>query len=350
MTNLINKSLQSLCALFLCTNIFAQKNILDNLNSLLDKNSFSSSLLLVFDDNTHTKHAISSINLQYLEYGGTLVMDICYDLCYKTTIKFCPYACYITPGTWYYRDGDYYQGGNKKVVTIKPNKFDYGDVGKLEKDGKKQEFFSFEFQNEKEAYEFAFLLKSFYPNDYEEWFRQETENKKYENYTLEQLYDSIVKDLKEYQISSKQVRENEDLLQSKYFILQYAPPYLIISFSDVIKVSWAAAFVSSGKVSIKIPIRDARFDNPHRHSWFVNKEELEISSKSGIEITTNGVKNIEERYSLFMSEILCKELMSKLRVLKRRIIEEEFQGTLGVQQPRIPKNGDAKKISDKYVQ
>lgn len=215
------------------------------------------------------------------------------------------------------------------------------------KDGNTISSFSIEFANNIDALEFAFLVNSLNTTEPKGWYKQELENRDYKNYNSRQVYDLIVKDFKEYQISSAQVHDFEDMHKSKYFKIQYKHPYLLISYSDVTITSWASNF-TPGKATLKIDIRDAVFDNPT--GWWRNKEEMVISSKSGIEVTFNGDKTLVNTYSFFASELICNKILSKLRVFKRKVLSEGFTGDYGVSQSSSTKQNETKKISDKYVQ
>lgn len=74
---------------------------------------------------------------------------------------------------------------------------------------------------------------------------------------------------------------------------------------------------------------------------------------SGLEISYKGKKNIVEEYNFYASKIVCKNLLAKLRVFKKKVLEENYQGQYGFpsssQKPNP--NKQTKKISGgKYVQ
>ena len=330
-------------------NSFAQTDaVLEELSAIIDDNIDQSALKINFGENS--SYSVSSLGLDYSVSRHELSMHVVYGFYpqKRSIIKVTPYQCNVYSGKWYIQNGEQIQEGAKNIVTIAYNSAEYSsDNYALYKDGNTISKFSIEFANNTDALEFAFLLNSLNTTDPRGWYKQELENRDYKEYNSKQVYDLIVKDFKEYQISSKQVHGFEDMHKSKYFKIQYKHPYLLISYSDVTITSWASNF-TPGKATLKIDIRDAVFDNPT--GWWRNKEEMVISSKSGIEVTFNGDKTLENTYSFFASELVCNKILSKLRVFKRKVLNEGFTGNYGVSQSSSTKQNETKKISDKYVQ
>ena len=335
--------------LFICTNMVAQTEVtISKLSDIIDGNIDQSALKINFGDDS--SYSVSSLELDYSTSLHELTMNVTYGVYPKnrSEIKVKPYQCKVYSGRWYIQNGEYIQEGPKNIVTIAYNSAEYSTNNyALYKDDKTISRFSIEFANNIDALEFAFLVNSLNTSEPKRWYRQELENREYKNFNSKQVYDLVVKDFKEYQISSKQVHGYENMHKSKNFIIQYKHPYLLISYSDVSTTDWASNF-TPGKATLKIDIRDAIFDNPT--GWLSNKEEMVISSNSGIEITFNGDKTIENNYSFFSSEIICKRILSKLRVFKRKVLGEEFTGNYGIHQDTNTKQSETKKISDKYVQ
>lgn len=340
------------CIIFLVAisiNTFAQtETIIRELAAIIDENINQHALKINLGYNT--SYSVSSLELDYSTTQHELSIHVTYDFYphKRSLIKVTPYQCNIYSGRWYTQNGELIQEGPKNIVTIAYNSAEYSSTNyALYKDGNTISKFSIEFANNTDALEFAFLVNSLNTTEPKGWYKQELENRDYKNYNSKQVYDLIVKDFKEYQISSKQVHGFEDMHKSKYFKIQYKHPYLLISYSDVTITSWASNF-TPGKATLKIDIRDAVFDNPT--GWWRNKEEMVISSKSGIEVTFNGDKTLENTYSFFASELICNKILSKLRVFKRKVLSEGFTGDYGVSHSSSTKQNETKKISDKYVQ
>lgn len=330
-------------------NSFAQTDtIINELSEIIDENIDQSALKINFGDNS--SYSVSSLDLDYSTSRHELSIHVTYGFYpqKRSIIKVTPYQCNVYSGKWYIQNGEQIQEGSKNIVTIAYNSADYSSTNyALYKDGNTISRFSLEFANNIDALEFAFLVNSLNTTEPKGWYKQELENRDYKNYNSRQVYDLIVKDFKEYQISSAQVHGFEDMHKSKYFKIQYKHPYLLISYSDVTITSWASNF-TPGKATLKIDIRDAVFDNPT--GWWRNKEEMVISSKSGIEVTFNGDKTLVNTYSFFASELICNKILSKLRVFKRKVLSEGFTGDYGVSHSSSTKQNETKKISDKYVQ
>ncbi len=288
----------------------------------------------------------------------------CYIVAYRKKCKFIIDIIslyHVKNGIWDEQDGEYYQKGNLSQVSIYGNA-DYSttiyckvvEVDNPEKlvDSHILSSVNIQFPDISSAESFVLSINKIQGERYDNtpWLRTKKENEQYHGQTSKEIYNLLVKNFSDYEISSEQVHSNREFAKSDNFRVKYDHPYLVISHTDSRQFDFHDGF-KYGTTTIKIPISDARFENGV-DIFGHDKEQMQFSSESGIEISHNGKKTIEYSYALYSSEIVCKRILSNLRAFKSKISSEGFNGKYGYSsssQGTKPKS-ETKNMLNKYEQ
>lgn len=355
----INKIL-TLAISTLCIQLTFAQNSINELNSVLQTNlkicitdkwynviSFKIKRLDGVHFEGHVKLTDSNSYVQEKEY----IID-----------NYIPY--YIEDGAWHNINGEYQQKGDTKKIHFYNNPqygtdgFDlkwYRPDGALGHHETLNEFYIL-FSEQDKAQKFVSLSHKLQGNTYNStpWLRTLNETTKYQEQSSKEIFESISKDFKQYDIESEQVHHNNDWTETTNLTIKYKYPNIIISHTDV-KTSnfYSGNKFRQGTVTITFSISDARFEFG-RESSFGGYSENVICfyTTSGLEISYKGKKDIVETYNFYASKIVCKNLLTKLRVFKKKILEENYQGQYGFPSSSQKSNPNKQKkiLGGKYVQ
>lgn len=338
---------------------FAQ-DLLNELNSSLETN-----LEICIDDKWFdVKHfKIKKIDGQYFEANVKLVDSKSNSKDKEYIISnYTPY--YIEEGDWRNINGEYQQKGDIRKIHIY-NNYQYGtknfDFKLYRPDGvlgehKTLNGFYVLFHEQGKAQNFVSIAHKLQGSIYNStpWLRTLNESANYQNQTSKEIFESILKDFKQYDIKSEQVHKNDDWTKTTNLTIKNKYPNIIISHTDVrtTDFNYGNDF-KRGTITINIPINDSRFEFGRGYFGGVDENIMCIYSSSGLEISYNGKKDIIESCNFYASKIVCKNILTKLRVFKMKLLEENYQGEYGFYRstPKSKSNNQSKKISGgKYVQ
>lgn len=273
---------------------------------------------------------------------------------------------YIQDGDWVEKDGEYQQCGNIKQIhffNLKgySNGFSfylYNKNGGIDRN-ESLSGFSILFSEEDAAKKFILLAHKLQGNkmyDNTPWLRTIRETAMFQNQTSRDVFESVSKDFKLYDIKSEQVHKDEEWLRTANIIFKFKYPNIIITYRDEHNPIFYVEDpkFKIGTFVITIPINDARFEEKHEK---YNSDQLYINfySPEGIEVSYNGKKDIVEEYNFYASNQVCKKILPKLRAFKKKVIEENFKGQYGYNSQKkkntSSQNQQTNKIAGgKYVQ
>lgn len=336
---------------------FAQ-DLLNELNSSLKTNIKICIEGQWFDVN-HFK--INKIDGQHFEANVKLVDSKSNHKEYIIS-NYTPY--YIKEGNWCNINGEYQQKGDIRKIHIY-NNYKYGaknfEFKSYRPDGVLGEHkilngFYLLFHEQINAQNFVSITHKLQGDAYNStpWLKTFNESIHYNSQTSKQIFESILKDFKQYEVKSEQVHKNADWTETTNLKIKYKYPNIIISHTDVTTTNFNFGNgFKQGTLTIKIPINDSQFELEQGNFGEDNESILCIYSPSGIEISHNGKKNIIESYKFYASKIVCKNLIQKFLTFKKKVLEENYRGEYGFQrltQKSKSKNKSQKLSGGKYVQ
>lgn len=268
---------------------------------------------------------------------------------------------YIQDGNWCNVNGEYIQKGDIRKIHIY-NNYQYGSENfnfKLYRsdgvlgDHKVLNGFCLLFHDLKKAKDFVSIAHKLQGTAYNStpWLRTLNESAKYHDQTSKDLFELILNDFKQYDIKSWQVYKNEDWTKTTNLTIKYKYPYIIISYTDIkiTDLNYGNDF-KPGTIVINIPINDSRFEFGRRFSGADDENIMCIYASSGIEISYKGKKDIIESCNFYASKMICKNLLTKLRVFKMKVLEENYQGEYGFPCSTLKLKSNKNLYGGKYVQ
>lgn len=356
---IMNKILALITIGLFVQHLFAQ-DLLNELNSSLE-----TKLEICIDDKWHDVEyfKIKRIDGQNFE-ANVKVVDSESNTKDKEYIisNYTPY--YIEDGDWRNINGEYHQKGDIRKIHIYNNN-QYGtknyDFKYYRPDGVLgmheilNGFYIF-FHEKDKAQNFISIAHKLQGNAYNStpWLRTLKESANYQHQTSKDVFEAISKDFKQYDIKSEQVHKNEDWTKTNNLTITYKYPCIIISHTDVKKTDFNYRNdFKQGTITIKIPINDSRFEFGRGYFGGNDESIIHIYSPSGLKISCNGKEDIIESYNFFASKIICKNLLTRLRIFKTKVLEENYQGEYGYSRStqKTKPNKQFQKLSGgKYVQ
>lgn len=271
---------------------------------------------------------------------------------------------YIEDGDWQEIDGEYYQKGDIRKIHFYTNSgygrsgFDFKWYRPDAALGEHESLHGFHilFPDQESAQKFVSISHELQGNVYNStpWLRTLNEDAYYQGQSSKDLFESILKDFKQYDIKSEQVYHNSEWTRTTGLTIKYKYPNIIISHKDVRATEFNQGNeFKQGTVTISIPVKDARFEFGRGFLGGQDESIMRIYSASGLEISYKGKKDIVEEYSFHASKLICKNLLTKLRVFKKKVLEENYQGQYGypASSRKSKKNKQTQELSGgKYVQ
>ena len=105
-------------------------------------------------------------------------------------------------------------------------------------------------------------------------------------------------------------------------------------------------------MSVKLNITEVSFlynvNNKIQHDY---DYDIPIYSGSGIEIFTDGKKNIEKTFLFKSSQIISKRVVDALRLFQSKVINEGYRGSFNMpKRSHKPQSVKPKTINNKYTQ
>lgn len=279
-----------------------------------------------------------------------------------TIYNYTPY--HIEDGDWQNFNGEYQQKGDIRKIHIY-NNTQYGgyknfDFKSYRPDGVLGEHkmlygFYILFKEQEKAQKFVSIAHKLQGSAYDStpWLRTSKELDIYQNQTSKEIFESIIKDFKQYDIKSEQVYKNDDWTKTTSLTIKYQYPNILISHTDVKTSSFNYNNdFKQGNITIAIPIKDSRFEFGKGYFGGNDENIMCIYSPSGLKVSHSGKNDIIEEYNFYASKTVCKELLTKLRVFKIKVLEENYQGEYGFHRSNPkPKNNKSKELyGGKYVQ
>lgn len=276
--------------------------------------------------------------------------------------NYSPY--YIEDGDWQNINGEYCQKGDiRKIHFYHNSEYETDGFGFkwYRPDGvlgghESLHGFHILFPDQESAQKFVSISHELQGNVYNStpWLRTLNEDAYYQGQSSKDLFESILKDFKQYDIKSEQVYHNSEWTRTTGLTIKYKYPNIIISHKDVRTTEFNQGNeFKQGTVTISIPVKDARFEFGRGFLGGQDESIMRIYSASGLEISYKGKKDIVEEYSFHASKLICKNLLTKLRVFKKKVLEENYQGQYGypASSRKSKKNKQTQELSGgKYVQ
>lgn len=265
---------------------------------------------------------------------------------YHSNVKMEIYENLFYVGDYRLENGEYVGFGDSKIVTIKYDFRSYPthDSG-LIKDGKPTPSYKIAFKDSSSAMDFVRLLNEYSSNSLEHngWWRQMVDNEKYEDKNSKQMFNILHNDLKSTRITYGYPSE----FKTSSVSIKYSYPNLIISFVNASKYPgyWDDDMI--GSFIMSFPLNNAVFQSPYygRHDG-----KMIIYSKEGITVKHKGQTTTKEEIEFYLTKKDCERIVSEFRVLKRKILSENYRGSYPVIRQKSDRTNNSKNISDKYVQ
>lgn len=247
---------------------------------------------------------------------------------------------YIEDGIWRKINGEYEQSGDIRKIHFYHNR-EYGsmpfDFKSYRPDGvlgchESLSGFYVVFSDYSTAKQFVSMAHKIQGDAYDStpWLRTLNEMLDYREQSSKEIFESIAMIFNQYEIKSEQVYLNDEWAMTSNIIIRYKHPNIIISHTDKVKNEFAyGKDFKRGTITITFPIADSQFEFGRGFFGGIDKNVMCLYSHSGIEVLHNGKKGIVENYKFFASKLICKDLLTKLRVFKKKVIEENFHGRYG---------------------
>lgn len=246
----------------------------------------------------------------------------------------------VEDGKWIAVNGNYKQQGDVRKIHIYTapdygtNNFEYKEFRKDGVLGHAENLHGFTiiFANVGAAKEFVMSCHKLQGNRYNitPWLRTINETNEYKSKSSKDLFHSLNSDFKQYNISSRQVHFNEDWTKTSKINIYFDYPNIIIKYSDIqtTELRYGNEF-KSGIYTLTIPLDESSFEFGAGYFGGNNEEVIRIFSKSGIEISYKGKKNIVEYVDFYASKKVSEKILTKLRVFRNLLIAEDFKGSYG---------------------